>query len=54
MVAVGIWYFQHAAHYSRPPDPDEKAQGEIVIAKAPDGSLQQRWPQATPTATRSR
>lgn len=56
LVAVGMWYIHHAVNYSRAPEPDEKNLGEIVIAKAPDGSLQGRWPgQApTPTATRSK
>jgi len=54
LVAVGVFYFHHVANYSRAPEPEEKQPGEIVVAKAPGGLLQERWPGATPTATRSR
>jgi hypothetical protein len=57
LVAVGAWYVHHTANYSRSsraPESVEKQSGEMVIANAPDGSLQERWPRATPTATMAR
>jgi hypothetical protein len=52
-VAVGVWYGERVVHY-RAHSSDEKPPGEIVIANAPDGSLQARWQSPTPTATRSK
>jgi hypothetical protein len=45
LVAVGVWYFHRVsvdrAHLS---NLDEQKSGEIVVAGAPDGTLQGRWP----------
>jgi len=44
LVAVGVWYLHHVGHHAPPPAPEEQKQtGEIVIAKAPDGTLTGRW-----------
>jgi hypothetical protein len=52
-VAVGVWYVGRVVHdRSDLPEPRDPP-GEIVIANAPDGTLQGRWPSATPTATHS-
>jgi hypothetical protein len=49
LVAVGVWYFhrvvQDRDHSSAP---QEQPSGEIVVAGAPDGTLQGRW-QSSPT-----
>jgi len=55
MVGAGTWYLHHAFNYKPPPEPkEEKPAGEIVIAPAPDGSLQGRWTSPTPTPASSR
>jgi hypothetical protein len=44
LVAVGVWYLHHVAHHAASSAPeDERQTGEIVIAKAPDGTLIGRW-----------
>jgi hypothetical protein len=55
MVGAGAWYVHHAFNYRRTPEPEqEKPRGEIVIAEAPDGSLQRRWQSPTPVPANSR
>lgn len=44
LVAVGVWYFHRVAQdRAHPAAPEEQPNGEIVVAKAPDGTLQNRW-----------
>ena len=53
LVAVGVWYFHRVsvdrAHLS---NPDEQKGGEIVVAGAPDGTLQGRWHPGSSTSPR--
>jgi hypothetical protein len=49
VVGVGIWYLHtHPLRTPSSPDTNEVGGGDIVIAKAPDGSLVGRWPSPTP------
>ena len=50
VVGVGVWYLHtHPLRTQSPPETSEVGGGEIVVAKAPDGSLVGRWPSPTPT-----
>jgi len=49
MIAIGAWYFHRVMDdRSQARTPEEAPSGEIVVAGAPDGSLQQRWHNSTP------
>ena len=49
VVGVGMWYLHtHPLRNQSPPEAKEIGGGDIVIAKAPDGSLVGRWPSPTP------
>jgi len=51
VVGVGMWYLHtHPLRTQSTPEGKETGGGEIVIAKAPDGSLIGRWPSPTPAA----
>jgi len=55
LVAAGAWYFHRAFDYhGHAAEPEERPSGEIIIAKAPDGSLQGRWQSPTPVPANSR
>ena len=50
LFAAGVWYFHHVSEYrAHPAQPEEPVRGEIVIAGAPDGTLQGRWQNASPS-----
>ncbi|HJT46180.1 MAG TPA: hypothetical protein VJ721_07910 [Chthoniobacterales bacterium] len=54
LIAVGVWYFHRVMDdRTRGRVPEERpAGGEIVVAGAPDGTLQGRWPSPTPLPRR--
>jgi hypothetical protein len=55
LVAIGAWYFHRVAEdRAHPVVPEEQSGGEIVVANAPDGTLQGRWGHTVPTPTPSR
>jgi len=51
VVGVGVWYLHtHPLRTQSTPEAKEIGSGEIVVAKAPDGSLGGRWQSPTPAA----
>jgi hypothetical protein len=52
LVAVGVWYFHQVIdNRAHAPQPQEQRSGDIVVAKAPNGWLNERWTSPTPAAT---
>jgi hypothetical protein len=55
LIAVGVWYFHRVMdNRANAPQPEEQQSGEIVVAKAPNGWLTERWKSPTPAASPSR
>jgi hypothetical protein len=54
LVAAGAWCLHGVIDRARAPQPEEKQVGEIVIARAPDGSLRERWQSPTPAPVTSK
>jgi len=48
VVGAGMWYLHIHPLRTQSPGPTENSGGDIVIAKAPDGTLIGRWPSPTP------
>jgi hypothetical protein len=54
LVAAGAWCLHGVIDRARAPQPGEKQIGEIVVARAPDGSLRERWQSPTPVPVASK
>jgi hypothetical protein len=54
LVTAGAWCLHGVVDRARAPHPEEKQIGEIVIARAPDGLLRERWQSPTPAPVTSK
>jgi hypothetical protein len=54
LVAGGVWCLHGVVARTRVRQLEEKQVGDIVIARAPDGSLSGRWQGATPAPVPSK
>lgn len=54
LVAVSAWCFHGVIVRARARQLEEQQVGDIVIARAPDGSLSGRWQGATPAPVPSK